>query len=204
MFPFDDVIMWIRVVYDWMSHCIALINVHRAFVIGWAKYKLGLLSALLHYGLTWTVEIVLVFQTALIVPFHSPNGRRMPAVMAVQGGCFGTYTVRHQRRGVLMFSLICVWTNGWVNTRDCRWFETPSRSLWRYCNNKGYCQLVYKALFEIDYERVQVVRGVSTNSPFFTAMIINLAAWQRWRLPWYQYLMSYFRAKAPTEPVSTY
>ena len=38
------------------------------------------------------------------------------------------------------------------------WFETPSRSLWRYCNVKGYCQLVYKALIGIDYERVQVVR----------------------------------------------
>ena len=27
-------------------------------------------------------------------------------------------THRGQRRGALMFSLICAWTNGWVNTRD--------------------------------------------------------------------------------------
>ena len=33
-----------------------------------------------------------------------------------------------QWRGALMFSLICVWTIGWVNNRDGRWFETPLRS----------------------------------------------------------------------------
>ena len=37
-----------------------------------------------------------------------------------------------QWRGALVFSLICAWTNGWVHNR--RWFETPSRPLWRHCN----------------------------------------------------------------------
>ena len=36
-----------------------------------------------------------------------------------------------QWRGAWMFSLICAWTNGWARRR---WFETPSRSLWRYRN----------------------------------------------------------------------
>ena len=36
-----------------------------------------------------------------------------------------------QWRGGLMFSLICAWTNGWANNR---WFETPSRPLWRHSN----------------------------------------------------------------------
>ena len=35
--------------------------------------------------------------------------------------------------GALMFSLICVWINGWVNNRGW-WFETPSCSLWRHGN----------------------------------------------------------------------
>ena len=35
-------------------------------------------------------------------------------------------------RGALMFSLICVWINNWVNNRW--WFETLSWSLWRHCN----------------------------------------------------------------------
>ena len=39
-----------------------------------------------------------------------------------------------QWRGTLMFSLICVWINGWVNNRDAWWFETPWRPLWRHCN----------------------------------------------------------------------
>ena len=37
--------------------------------------------------------------------------------------------------GASMFSLICVCSNGWVNNR--RWFETPSRSLWRHGNAWG-------------------------------------------------------------------
>ena len=35
-----------------------------------------------------------------------------------------------QWRGALMFSLIFAWTNNWRRW----WFETPSHSLWRYCN----------------------------------------------------------------------
>ena len=42
-----------------------------------------------------------------------------------------------QWRGALMFSLICAWTNGWVNHR--RLFETPSQSLWRHCNDESFC-----------------------------------------------------------------
>ena len=48
-----------------------------------------------------------------------------------------------QWRGALMFSLICVWTNGWVNNRytgDLRhsyrisYLLYISRSLWHHCN----------------------------------------------------------------------
>ena len=38
-----------------------------------------------------------------------------------------------QWHGYLMFSLICAWINGWVNNREAG-FKTPSRSLWRHCN----------------------------------------------------------------------
>ena len=33
-------------------------------------------------------------------------------------------------RGALVFSLICTWTNSWRR----RWFQTPSRLLWRHFN----------------------------------------------------------------------
>ena len=36
-----------------------------------------------------------------------------------------------QRRGALMF-FICAWIN---DQRLCWWFESPSRSLWRHCND---------------------------------------------------------------------
>ena len=51
-----------------------------------------------------------------------------------------------QRRGALMF-FICASTNGWVSKQSRRrWFETPSRSLWRHCNDWRFfldCCLVY-------------------------------------------------------------
>ena len=40
-----------------------------------------------------------------------------------------------QWRRTLVFSLICAWTNGWVNNRL---FETPSRSLWCHCTEDNY------------------------------------------------------------------
>ena len=63
---------------------------HHLFVIGWSKYRLGLPSAPLRYGLMWPVGISTIFQTPLTVPLHSPNGRQLPelpAVRAVQGDC---------------------------------------------------------------------------------------------------------------------
>ena len=57
------------------------------FVIGWSKYRLVLHSAPLHYGLAWPVGIPIVFQTPMTVPLHSPNGRQMSAVRAVQVDC---------------------------------------------------------------------------------------------------------------------
>ena len=63
---------------------------HHAFVIDWSKYRLGLPSAPLHYGLTWPVGILTIFQTPVTVPLYSLNarhfGRQMPAV----GLCMGT------------------------------------------------------------------------------------------------------------------
>ena len=57
---------------------------------------------------------------------------------------------RGQWRGARIFSLICAWTNGWVNNQDwlseqlrLQWFETPSRSLWHHCNGNKKTYLYY-------------------------------------------------------------
>ena len=64
---------------------------HHAFVIGWSRYRLGLPSTLLHYGLTWPVGIPNILQTPVRVPLLSPNGRHLPAVRTVQGDCERVY-----------------------------------------------------------------------------------------------------------------
>ena len=40
-----------------------------------------------------------------------------------------------QWRGALIFSLICVWINGWVNNREAGGLRRP---LWRHCNEWIY------------------------------------------------------------------
>ena len=43
-----------------------------------------------------------------------------------------------QWRGALMFSLICVWINDWVNKQSWGWwFETLARPLWRHCKESS-------------------------------------------------------------------
>ena len=61
---------------------------HHPLVIGWSKYRLGLPSAPLHYGLTWPVGILTVFSDLSDSPFHSLN---LPAVRAVQEDCERVY-----------------------------------------------------------------------------------------------------------------
>ena len=64
------------------------------------------------------------------------------ALLAICAGHWSPVNSPHkgQWRGVLMFSLLCAWTKGWVNNGDW-WFETPSRPLWRHCNaiRSHYC-----------------------------------------------------------------
>ena len=56
--------------------------------------------------------------------------------------------------GTLTFSLICAWTNGWAINREAG----DSRSLWRYCNERGSNAWLWCFLFVI-------LMGCWTNSP---------------------------------------
>ena len=44
------------------------------------------------------------------------------------------YPHKGQWRGALMFSLICVWINGWVSNGETGDFRQLLRPLWRHCN----------------------------------------------------------------------
>ena len=63
-----------------------------------------------------------------------------------------------QWRGALMFSLICIWINGWVKHSWGWWYVTLPRPLWRHCNDSlrqsdAYA-LVNKAIIGSDSCRV--------------------------------------------------
>ena len=47
-----------------------------------------------------------------------------------------------QWRGALVFSLICAWIKSLGKQSWGWWFETPSRSLWRHCNDQACTCLV--------------------------------------------------------------
>ena len=49
-------------------------------------------------GLTWPVGISIIFQRPLTVSLHSPYGRQMPAIRAVQGDCERVYTITSHHR----------------------------------------------------------------------------------------------------------
>ena len=83
-----------------------------AFVIGWSKYRLGLPSTPLHYGIRWPVGIPTVSKTSVTVLLHSPEGRHLPAVWAVQRDCERVYPQGHG-----WISHICSPGNG----RDVHW-----------------------------------------------------------------------------------
>ena len=59
----------------------------------------------------------------------------------------GEFSYKGQWRGVLMFSLICALKKRLFKQSWGRWFETPSRWLWRHCNGIGvvsWLTLVHK------------------------------------------------------------
>ena len=47
--------------------------------------------AAMHYELKLPVGILTIFQRPLTVPLHSPDGRQLPAIRAVQGDCETVY-----------------------------------------------------------------------------------------------------------------
>ena len=76
------------------------------FVIGRSKYRLGLPSSRLHYGLTWSVWIPNVFQTPVTGPSHSPSGRQMqmPTLRVLQ---WGLWKSLHRRIGNELLQYFC-------------------------------------------------------------------------------------------------
>ena len=108
---------------------------HHAFVIVWSKYRLGLPSAPLHYGLTWSVGIPTVFQTPVTVPLHSPTaGNCLPL-----GLCKGTVKESREVRKdqwapdiARSFFCTIVSTDGWAFGVSSKFYQrSETRRLYR-------------------------------------------------------------------------
>ena len=66
---------------------------------------------------------------------HFP--RHWPFVRGVQQSPVDSPHKGQWRGAFVVFFLICIWTNKRLSKRSRRrWFETPSRSLWRHCNEQ--------------------------------------------------------------------
>ena len=60
-----------------------------------------------------------------------------------------------QWRGALMFSLICVWINGWVNNRearDLRCYRGGGGGLWLWCHSNGNIMLHQWTIFTWEFD----------------------------------------------------
>ena len=99
----------------------------------------------------WTnINTVRLWSTS---PSHVPSWtwwrHQMETFSALLAICAGNSPVnsphKGQWRGALMFSLICACKQSW----GC-WFETPSRSLWRHCNDP----CIWYVIFVLDKARI--------------------------------------------------
>ena len=77
---------------------------------------------------------------------HSTLASRWLCLSTRNGYCFACTTVRPQRINTFQTlwkaSVTYVWCTG-----SCRWCETPSRSLWRHCNDKTFYLNIKMTLF---------------------------------------------------------
>ena len=100
-----------------------------------------------------------ILQNMVLFMMTSSNGNIFRVTGPLCGEFIGHRWIPHHKgqwRGALMFSLICARTNGWENTRDEKWFERPSHSLWRHCNVPGQ---ITRCIW-LQYLRYPMERGV--------------------------------------------
>ena len=85
----------------------------------------------------WKVPIILSFRWNLMMT--SSNGTFSALLLALCAGhspVTGEFPSQSQRRGALMFSLICTWANGWANHRDAGDFR-------RHCAHYNVTVMLY-------------------------------------------------------------
>ena len=115
--------------FDWLLRC----HLYQRFYGNWTNSKIS--DAMWHHCITnsgYAISVVLwgLFLYKLHCSFTGPNGifnhddvikwKHFPCYWPFVRGIHQSpvnCTHKGQWRGTLMFSLICAWTNGWVNNR---------------------------------------------------------------------------------------
>ena len=88
-----------------------------------------------------------------------------------------------KRRGALMFSLICVWINDWVNNRE-------AGDLRRYCANYDVIVMFSETLIEILAQRI-----LNIQYNFHIRWLFSRRTHRRTVLPWGRDMMCLFNPK---------
>ena len=111
-------------------------------------------------------------------------------------------------REALMFSLIYAWTKHLSKQSGCRWFETPSRSLWRQCsdppviNPRGHHKITGD--HELLYGRLEMITGGEFQKIFHLfppwANVSKAFNWDHFETPQWRHM----NVKAVSNHRSTY
>ena len=82
---------------------------------------------------SYPIEYVQPLHGAVIKRKHFP--RYWPFMRGIHRSAVDSHN-KAQWHGALMLSLIGAWTIAWLKLWRGRWFEAPSHSLWRHCNDE--------------------------------------------------------------------
>ena len=134
----------------WSLHCFVLfsfvfyMNYHLYFI--WIVIHCSYTEAIMFliFGLLllkWILCISCILCVLKLCVYTGQHGRTASGWMFLP--CINILEIKKKKknsphkgqwRGALMFSLICVWINGWVKQLSGGWFETLLCPLWRHHN----------------------------------------------------------------------
>ena len=97
-----------------------MIKNHAIFIDLWLLFDKGSVGFMQP---NWVSSSLYIYHDVVIKWKHFPC--YMPFVRWIR---------KDQRHAALISYFICAWTNVKAKNSRRRWFETPSRSLWRHCN----------------------------------------------------------------------